>query len=133
MQALCSLDVQGDKAIDTALDFIRDTEDAPEVRREAERMLLGAWHGRAACDELLERHSKHWDLKRMPVVDRAILRMAVWEMSSGHAHPAVAVAESVRIAQEFSTVDSPRFINGVLMTIAREMPAAENLEKEEEE
>jgi N utilization substance protein B len=94
-------------------------------------MLLGSWHGRQGCDELLEKHSRHWDLKRMPVVDRSILRMAVWEMLSGHAAAPVAVAEAVHIAQEFSTAESPRFVNGVLMMIAREMPAPPAVEEEE--
>jgi transcription antitermination protein NusB len=133
MQALCSLDAQGQKGIDMAIDFITDSEEAPEVLREAQRMLLGAWHGRSEADERLEKHSRHWDIKRMPVVDRAILRLAVWEMTSGHANPIVVVAESVRIAQEFSTAESPRFVNGILMMIAREMPAPPDAPEEEKE
>jgi transcription termination factor NusB len=52
-------------------------------------------------------------------------------MLSGHAAAPVAVAEAVHIAQEFSTAESPRFVNGVLMMIAREMPAPPAVEEEE--
>jgi transcription antitermination protein NusB len=121
MQALCSLDVQGEKAIDSALSFVRETEDTPETLREAETMLLAAWHAREASDQIIERRSRHWNINRMPLVDRGILRLAIWEITSRHAPAMIVVAESVRMAQEFSTADSPRFINGVLEAVAREL------------
>jgi transcription antitermination protein NusB len=125
MQALCSMDVRGERAIDTSLGFIRDSEELPEVLQLAEQMFLAAWEARYASDKLVEQHSRHWDVKRMPLVDRAILRLAVWEMTSGHVEPPIAVSEAVRVAQEFSTAESPRFINGVLEALARELPSQE--------
>jgi len=66
-------------------------------------------------DELISSHLQGWTLERLPAVDRAILRVAVWELL--HAEdvpPAVAVDEAVELAKELSTDESPGFVNGVL-------------------
>lgn len=125
MQALCCLDVQGEAAINGAQAFIRDTDETPEVIQDAIGMFEAAWEHRAASDALLARHSRHWDLKRMPLVDRGILRLAAWELTAGETLTAAVIDEAIRLAHEFSTADSPRFINGILDAIAREQVEGE--------
>ncbi|HEU0257053.1 MAG TPA: transcription antitermination factor NusB [Microbacteriaceae bacterium] len=72
-------------------------------------------------DALLRGHAQGWSLERMPAVDRALLRVAVWEMCFGAGVPApVAIAEAVRAAEELSTEGSPGFVNGLLARIAKE-------------
>lgn len=74
-------------------------------------------------DEHLRTYSQGWTLERMPTVDRAILRLAVWELLYNDAVPdAVAIAEAVEIAKDLSTDDSPTFINGLLGQILRVKP-----------
>ena len=69
----------------------------------------------AHIDDLISSHLQGWTLTRLPAVDRAILRVAVWELLHAEDVPEpVAVDEAVKLAKELSTDDSPGFINGVL-------------------
>lgn len=69
----------------------------------------------AHIDDLIASHLQGWTLARLPAVDRAILRVAVWELLHADDVPeAVAVDEAVELAKELSTDDSPGFLNGVL-------------------
>ena len=69
----------------------------------------------AHIDELIASHLQGWTLERLPAVDRAILRVAVWELLHADDVPEpVAVDEAVELAKELSTDDSPGFVNGVL-------------------
>ncbi len=71
-------------------------------------------HG-AHIDDLIGSHLQGWTLARLPAVDRAILRVAVWELLHAQDVPEpVAVDEAVKLAKELSTDDSPGFVNGVL-------------------
>lgn len=69
----------------------------------------------ARIDDLIISHLQGWKLERLPAVDRAILRVAIWELLYADDVPEpVAVDEAVKLAKELSTDDSPGFINGVL-------------------
>ncbi|MBI2698114.1 MULTISPECIES: transcription antitermination factor NusB [Mycobacterium] len=69
----------------------------------------------AHIDELITSHLQSWTLDRLPAVDRAILRVAVWELLYADDVPEpVAVDEAVELAKELSTDESPSFVNGVL-------------------
>jgi len=69
----------------------------------------------AHIDDLISSHLQGWTLDRLPAVDRAILRVAVWELLFADDVPEpVAVDEAVELAKELSTDDSPGFVNGVL-------------------
>jgi transcription antitermination protein NusB len=71
-------------------------------------------------DEQIVTHARDWKLDRMPAVDRAVLRLAVWEILFNDEVPdAVAIDEAVELAKEFSTDDSGSFVHGVLARIAR--------------
>ena len=66
-------------------------------------------------DELLAQYAEHWDLERMSVVDRNILRMAAYELLwQPEVPPKAAINEALEIAKKFGTTESSRFINGVL-------------------
>ena len=69
----------------------------------------------AHVDDLISAHLQGWTLDRLPAVDRAILRVAVWELLHAEDVPEpVAVDEAVELAKKLSTDDSPGFVNGVL-------------------
>ena len=92
--------------------------DLPEY---AEQLVLGVDAHRAELDERLSSTSENWPLDRMPVVDRAILRLAVYEMLYVDDVPiSVSINEAVELAKQFGGEDeSSRFVNGVLGRIAR--------------
>jgi N utilization substance protein B len=89
----------------------------------AEQLVRGVVeHGRR-IDELLEQHSEGWTLQRMPAVDLAILRIAVFELLYVlEVPPAVVIDEAVESAKSLSTDNSPKFINGVLAQILAIVP-----------
>jgi N utilization substance protein B len=85
----------------------------------------GVVDNREEIDELIETYSQGWTLKRMPVVDRAILRIGIWEILFNDAVPhAVAIDEAVEAAKILSTDDSAGFVNGLLGRIAQTAPSA---------
>ena len=73
-----------------------------------------------AIDEQITLAAKDWSMARMPTVDRALLRIGVWEILYNEQVPtAVAIDEAVELAKEFSTDESASFVHGVLARVAR--------------
>jgi transcription antitermination protein NusB len=73
-------------------------------------------------DSLIRRFSKGWSLERMPVIDRTLLRMAIYELGHRPDVPTGAViSEAVELAKRYSTDDSGKFVNGMLSRIAKEL------------
>ena len=124
LQGLCCLDVQGDHAMDLVRQFIDDSDEQPSALAAAHQLLTEAYTRRRDCDELLTRHAKHWDLSRLAMVDRNILRLAVSELRTAATPPKVVITEAIQLAREFSTSESSRFVNGVLDAVMRELQAA---------
>jgi transcription antitermination protein NusB len=85
----------------------------------ATTLVRGVADHRDEIDALLSDFSEHWALERMPAVDRAILRVGCYELGWEPELPdAVVVSEAVELARQYSTNDSPRFVNGMLAKIA---------------
>ncbi|MFN8053260.1 MAG: transcription antitermination factor NusB [Acidimicrobiales bacterium] len=88
-------------------------------------LVRGVDRHRVQIDALLTRFAKGWTLDRMPALDRAILRVATYELGHEPEVPtAVVLNEAVELANSYSTDDSGRFVNGVLASIAREVRPA---------
>ncbi|MDF2442975.1 transcription antitermination factor NusB [Subtercola boreus] len=97
------------------------TEPAREASWEYAREIVDGFvsHG-YEIDELIETYAVGWTLGRMPHIDRALLRIGIWEILYNDGVPdAVAIAEAVEAAQSMSTDDSAGFINGILAKIAQ--------------
>ena len=77
----------------------------------------------AFYDEILADYAEGWTVDRMPGVDRAILRLGVYELLwCNDVPPAVVIDEAVELAKVLSTEESPRFVNGVLARVLRDRP-----------
>jgi transcription antitermination protein NusB len=103
------------------LDVLKDkiVRADPPVGEYAVTLVEGVVAHQARIDEVLSTYSMGWTLDRMPAVDRAVLRLGVWEILHAPEVPDhVAVSEAVEIAQELSTDESPKFVNGLLARIA---------------
>ncbi len=88
------------------------------IRDYTEVLVRGVESRRNRIDEIISMRAKDWDLDRMPVVDRNILRVGVFELLWGADLPEeVAISESVELAKTLSTEDSATYINGVLAGI----------------
>jgi N utilization substance protein B len=85
-------------------------------------LVRGVGANQVRIDDLIDRHAIGWALERMPAVDRAILRMATYELMAHDETPtAVVLSEAVELAAGYSTDESRRFVNGVLATVATEL------------
>lgn len=92
--------------------------------------LLARGAGSMTCDldRILSLFSQNWDVRRMPAVDRNLLRLAVYElMEVDEVAPAVTISESVELAKAYGTDESSRFINGILGAVAARLEAGEDL------
>ncbi|MBL8115470.1 MAG: transcription antitermination factor NusB [Acidobacteria bacterium] len=119
---------QNDVAGTPADEMFRNTEEyveaRPEVQEFASRLVLGTLSKRDEIDGKLSERSEHWRLGRMPVVDRNLLRLALYELLFENDTPdAVVIDEAVEIAKKFSTPSSGPFVNGVLDGIRRRTEA----------
>jgi N utilization substance protein B len=109
-------DIRGKSAV--SLLEIRKTELDYLIRDYTEFLVSGVENKRSRIDEIISMRAKDWDLDRMPVVDRNILRVGAFELLWGEQIPEeVAISESVELAKTLSTEDSATYINGVLAAI----------------
>lgn len=112
LDILFESDLRGTDAVATAA--IRVAAADPPVPEYALTLVEGVHEHRDRIDELITGCSEDWTLGRMPGVDRALLRLAIYELLWTDVPPAVVIDEAVELAKSLSTDDSPRFINGVL-------------------
>jgi len=124
LQALYFWDVGGTRP-EEALEAVF-AEHAPEasdaVRTFAGALVRGVTGGREGIDTLIARQSSHWRIERLAVIDKQILRLAVWELQhQPDTPPAVVVNEALELARTFSTDDAVKFVNGVLDGIRRSL------------
>ena len=110
-----------------AMELLSNAQTAAEGRQNqdaifdyAETLVRGVTFELSTLDARLQNLAEGWKLERMPNLDRALLRMGAWEILHNPEVPnEVAISEAVNLASEFSTDDSPKFINGVLARLAK--------------
>ena len=96
-----------------------DRQNQKEIVGYAKQIVVGVTAEFAEIDDRIEGLSHKWSVDRMPAVDRAILRVAVWEMLYNDEVPdPVAIKEAVDLAIEYSTEESGSFVNGLLRAIS---------------
>ncbi len=123
MQVLYQLDLRGTEnppTPDTLAEHLDDEHDDAPTRLEAAGLGLQAWGTRDAADRAVATLAPDWPTHRQPPVDRAILRLAYFEIATGRSPVGVAINEAVELAKQFAAEQSPAFINGVLDKIARQ-------------
>ena len=88
--------------------------------------MLGVASARPGLDRILSGSASNWRIERMPVVDRNILRMGIWELTQDAATPApVVIDEAIEVAKKYGSEDSGAFINGVLDEVRRRIERGE--------
>ncbi len=126
LQMLFAADVAGD---DARLDeLVRDywtqlseAEQEPTAREFATQLATGTLAHVAEIDERIKSRAEHWRISRMAVVDRNVLRLAVYEFLYEQTPRTVAINEALEIARRFSTFEATQFINGILDAIKRDL------------
>ncbi|MDU0288054.1 transcription antitermination factor NusB [Saccharothrix longispora] len=118
VDVLFEADLRGIDAVTLVSERVGST-DVPPVNDYTVGLVEGVTAHRARIDDLISEHAEGWTLQRMPAVDRAVLRVGLYELLWAADVPdAVAIDEAVELAKGLSTDDSPRFVNGVLGRIA---------------
>ena len=112
LEMLYEADLKDRPLAEVLANHLADEEPPPEF---AVALVRGVHRHRDEIDGLIETHSRGWKLSRMPVVDRNVLRLGLFELLHSPDVPrAVAIDEAVELAKELSTEDSGRFVNGLL-------------------
>jgi N utilization substance protein B len=122
VQALYQFDAGNAESDDIVRASLEDSPGDLESHKRGLELAKEAWAVRDQADAAVAALSPDWPTHRQPAVDRSILRLAHYEMSSGKTPPKVAINEAVELAREFSTEKSPMFINGVLDRVFKSLP-----------
>jgi N utilization substance protein B len=127
LQVLFEWDIRGE-SIDHAIQHYYDTLHSDDEKNDEplkadkfmEQLARGTAAHAAEIDKKIAAKSEHWRLDRMAVVDRNILRLAIYELGLGELPPPVVIDEALELARQFSSDESLAFINGVLDAIHRQ-------------
>ena len=121
LQLLFQLDIRKEKPSATVLKHFWAEYDADqEVRAFAEEIVKGTFKHVPKINNVIHQCAKNWSLDRMAVVDRNVLRMAVYEILYRIDIPSsVTINEAIEIAKKYGTDDSGAFVNGILDGVAR--------------
>jgi transcription antitermination protein NusB len=131
LQALYAYELSGDDAAHVAEHVLRPglSED-PETRRFAERLFYHTLDYREASEEVITKHIQNWDISRLAMIDRLVLRMAITELLAfEEIPPKVTINEAIELAKGFSTEQSGVFVNGVLDAALHEFESDRRLKK----
>ncbi len=127
MQCLFEWDFRGrkDENVDPILRHnVEEFAPGIEASDFAENLFLGTIRELPIIDKLIEKCAPEWPVDQVAVVDRNVLRLGIFELMFGNydeVPPKVAINEAIELAKSFGSDSSPRFVNGVLGTIYREM------------
>ena len=113
--------VRADQLVQFYWAELGETELDDAAREFATRLALGALARTPELDERIRSRAEHWRIERMAVVDRNVLRLAVYEFLHEPTPRTVAINEALEIARRFSTYEATQFINGILDAIKRDL------------
>jgi len=127
LEVLYSIEVGGKDNIEDNLNYCASLHNLNDEGFAFVRKLFDVIHGRVdEIDGILKQHIKNWDINRLAIVDRNILRMGVGEIKYFPETPLkVAIDEAIELAKRYGSADSGRFVNGVLDAICEK----DNLDK----
>lgn len=126
MQGLYQLDFQGQDALTGIQQFYKENEKDPAVRFLAMKWAKGACENLSECDSLIAGAIIRWQLSRLSVVDKSILRLAVYQLKfCPDIPPRVVINEAIELAKKFSSDKSPSFVNGVLDAVYKKLTRKE--------
>jgi transcription antitermination protein NusB len=104
--------------------YSEESENKPKPDKFMEELARGTVANAAEIDKSIEAKSERWRLERMPIVDRNILRLAIYELGQQAVPAPVVIDEALELARKFSNDESISFINGILDAVHRQSLAA---------
>jgi N utilization substance protein B len=130
VQVLYQMDMSDGDAEENFNLFWQHFNPSDELKEFSHEVVQGVCKHREEIDALIEKHSKHWRLKRMPIIDKNILRAAIFELMFCPDTPVkVIINEAIELGKKFSSEKSSPFINGILDKVSHQVtrqPVEEN-------
>jgi N utilization substance protein B len=114
MQMLFQWDMSRQDAAKLEAKFWRAAKAEDTTRTFANKLFEGASRDADALDALIVQHAKNWRLERMAIIDRAVLRLAIYELRAAETPHKVIINEAVGLAKKFSSENAGSFVNGIL-------------------
>jgi N utilization substance protein B len=114
MQMLFQWDMSRQEPAKLEAKFWRAAKAADATQAFANKLFEGASKHADELDALIVEHAKNWRLERMAIIDRAVLRLAIYELRIAETPPKVVLNEAVDLAKKFSSEDAGAFVNGIL-------------------
>ena len=115
LKLLYQIDLRGPELLDDAADFLREEESDRDAREFALHLVRGTIEHQAEIDTVIREVARNWEIERMAVIDRNVLRMATFEiLHRKDIPPKVSINEAIELGKRYSTQNSGGFINGVL-------------------
>ncbi|MCC7130343.1 MAG: transcription antitermination factor NusB [Anaerolineae bacterium] len=119
LQALYEIDVAGHDPGVVLADRLQEEELEPELVDFASQIVAGVYPLTETLDRFIAEHAPEWPLDQVAIIDRNILRIALWEFAVyTHTPLKVVINEAVELAKTFGSDSTPRFVNGVLGSLA---------------
>jgi transcription antitermination protein NusB len=125
LQMLYQAEASGTPMAEVAASFWGGRDADPEVRTFADRLASGTASSLDEIDAILRESLENWRLERLAIVDRNILRLAVYEfLHETETPPIVVIDEAIEVARRFGGEDSSQFANGILDAVRKKLQAA---------
>ena len=125
LQILYQIDLRGPATPEELEEMLRDSGKPDDVLDFARVLVRGTLERMEETDSRITEAAEHWDIRRMAVIDRNVLRMAVYEMLDREDIPAkVTINEAIELGKKYSTENSGGFVNGILDRIRRTLEKA---------
>ncbi len=121
MQMLFQWDMSQQDPVNLKAKFWKSAKAADKTREFANQLFEGAAKEVSALDEIIGKHCENWRFERLAAIDRAILRLAIYEMTSSDTPAKVVLNEAVDLAKKFSSEESGAFVNGVLDSVHKSL------------
>ena len=122
LQALYAWDLRGQKDLERIAERVFDDLAVPADERKLAAVLIHVFSGRRAeLDRALADVTENWRMERLGAIERSVLRLAATELSIAETPPRVVLQESIRLAERYGSVQTAKFVNGVVDALARKL------------
>jgi len=121
MQMLFQWDMSRQEPAKLEAKFWRAAKAADNTRAFANKLFEGATKDADELDALIVQHAQNWRLERMAIIDRAVLRLAIYELRIAETPSKVVLNEAVELAKKFSSEDAGAFVNGILDAVSKSL------------
>ena len=121
MQMLFQWDMSQQDFTKLEAKFWKNAKAADKTRAFANKLFEGATKDVTALDAIIVKHATNWRFERLAAIDRAILRLAIYEMNGAETPPKVVLNEAVDLAKKYSSEEAGSFVNGILEAVRKSM------------